>query len=381
MIWLPRAIRSPEGRRFRLLVAAACLSGLVAATTAAAVTSRSTVAPASSSPPTISGAPAVGGTLTANPGTWSGSTPISFQYQWRICDGNGGACRDLAGATASTYKPKEGDIGSTLRIRVIAANGDGSASATSVPTARIVTATAAPVNTEPPTISGDQVVGGTVKADPGKWSGATPITFGYQWIVCDGNGGACHDASGATSQSFQPVTGHFGNTLRVRVTAQNPGGTTSVTSVPTAKIAAAPGTPAVSGCPKPAEGAQSVAVADVVSPARLQVDRFQLVAGRLNARLRSFSIRVHVSDTCGQSVNGANVYVTAVPYNQVTIPRELPTDGNGWATLAFDRLSGFPAAREQRLMVMFVRARKPGESLLAGVSTRRLISLPVYLRG
>jgi len=119
----------------------------------------------------------------------------------------------------------------------------------------------------------------------------------------------------------------------------------------------------------------------VVSPARLQVDRFQIVSGRLNAGLRSFSIRVHVSDTCGQAVNGANVYVTAVPYNQITIPREVPTDGNGWAALTFDRLAGFPATREQRLMVMFVRARKPGGSLLAGVSTRRLISLRVNLRG
>ena len=61
--------------------------------------------------------------------------------------------------------------------------------------------------------------------------------------------------------------------------------------------------------------------------------------------------------------------------------RSVTTDGNGWVTLNFDRLSGYPATRQQRLMVMFVRARKPGDSLLAGISTRRLISLPVHLRG
>lgn len=47
---------------------------------------------------------------------------------------------------------------------------------------------------------------------------------------------------------------------------------------------------------------------------------------------------------------------TAVPYRQVTIPAESTTDPSGWVTMNFGRLAGFPASRDQQLMVMFVRA-------------------------
>ena len=72
-------------------------------------------------------------------------------------------------------------------------------------------------------------------------------------------------------------------------------------------------------------------------------------------------------------------YATAVPYNQFSNPPETPTGSDGWAELRFQRLSGFPVSSHQQLIALLARARKPGESLLGGISTRRLFSLRVNL--
>jgi hypothetical protein len=242
--------------------------------------------------------------------------------------------------------------------------------------------TAPPTNQSPPTISGTAQVGNTLTADTGNWTNQTSFT--YQWRRCDKDGGSCSDISGATGKTYTLANVDSGNTLRVVVTAKNADGSTSRTSVPTAVVqpAATPTPtpqPAATGCPKTTQGLSSVAVADVASPARLQIDAFSASPNVIPGSMHSFQLRVHVTDTCGQPVSGANVYATAVPYNQVSIPSEQPTGSDGWITLTFNRLGGFPASSHQQLMAFFIRASKPGDNILAGVSTRRLVSVRVNL--
>src|SRR6266702_3293819 len=53
------------------------------------------VAPSNTAPPAISGTPQVGSQFTSSNGTWSGTTPITYTYQWSRCDTNGGSCAQI----------------------------------------------------------------------------------------------------------------------------------------------------------------------------------------------------------------------------------------------------------------------------------------------
>ncbi|HTK22984.1 MAG TPA: hypothetical protein VL264_02030 [Gaiella sp.] len=236
--------------------------------------------------------------------------------------------------------------------------------------------TAKPTNTRPPTISGKAQVGQTLTANEGQWTG-NPTDFDYSWRRCDADGGSCSLISGANQKTYLLKDVDKGNTLRVRVTAQNADGNTVSTSVPTAVVTEAPTPPPASNCDKPGGG--TVAIGDVKSPNRLLVDKQSLDPNVVGGSSQQLVARFHVTACNGKSVQGALVYVTAVPYNQFSIPAEAPTGGDGWAELRMNRLRGFPAANRQQLLVMFVRAREPGGNVLGGISTRRLVSFPVNL--
>jgi hypothetical protein len=239
----------------------------------------------------------------------------------------------------------------------------------------------APHNTAPPAISGTPTQGQALTSSTGTWNGTTPLSYAYSWRRCDSTGGSCSAISGATAAMYTLTNADVGATVRVRVTASNGAGSTGSTSVPSAVIAAGTTTtttttpaPPATGCPS---GTGTVNVSQLSLPARLLINSVSSTPSVIGKSIQSFTLRVLVGDTCNQTVQGALVYVTAVPYNMFAIPTEVSTDSTGVATLTMDRLKGFPVSSKQTSLVLFVRARKDGENLLAGISVRRLVSLQV----
>src|SRR5262249_52998312 len=91
----------------------------------------STPGPANSVAPSITGATQPGQTLTAAPGTWSGSP--SFTYQWLRCSDTM-TCTNITDATASTYELTDADAPSDIRVLVTATASGATASKFSAPT-------------------------------------------------------------------------------------------------------------------------------------------------------------------------------------------------------------------------------------------------------
>lgn len=201
------------------------------------------VGPANTAAPSISGTAQSGDTLTADPGTWTGDTPIAFTYAWSD------------GASGKTDKLTDSDVGNNVSVTVTASNDGGSANATSasvgpvqaVPPPPPPPPPVAPSNTVLPKITGTAQQGDTLTASQGTWTGDTPISFSYLW------------SDGTTGSSDTLGASDVGNNVSVTVTASNDGGSAHATSSSVGPVAATPPPPppppnstvGVGGAPSP----------------------------------------------------------------------------------------------------------------------------------
>jgi hypothetical protein len=343
---------------------AALVGTLVAALAVTAVALGVTrAAPSNKSLPSISGAARDGSILTASTGSWANS-PKDFNYQWLTCDTDAGNCTPIAGANSRQYTVQTVDVGHRIRVTVKATNADGSGNATSRPTDVVQATGSAPKNTAPPTVSGTQQEDQTLTASNGSWTGTPAPTFSYTWQRCAGTGGNCADISGATAQTYKLTSADVAHTVRVNVVAKNSRGTTLASSSETGLIA-----PAKAG--GGTGGGAAISVAQVSLPNRLVIDGVRFSPTPIRSR-GPVVARFHVSDTRGFGIQGALVYALGLPYGWTSNAAEAPTDATGWATVTLTPTARMPVGRPGALVV-FVRARKPGDNLLAGVSTRRLV--------
>ena len=204
--------------------------------------------PLNTGAPAISGTPQRGYTLSAGAGVWDG-VDNAYAYQWQGST-DGTTWTSIPGATGATYTLAPSDEGTQLRILVSATNEDGSASASSAPTAAI--AAAPPVNTGAPTISGAARRGVTLASIEGTWSGVAN-SYSYQWQR-SADGSTWSNIAGATSSAYTLAVADEGDEVRLLVTASNPDGSVPAASGPTGTVqATAPvntAAPAVTGTPQ-----------------------------------------------------------------------------------------------------------------------------------
>jgi hypothetical protein len=332
---------------------------------------RSQAPPQPRGEPRIVGNAIEGRRVSAANASWTGTAPLRFTYHWLRCDTSGGGangvnCTGIAHAFGQTYVVRRADVGWRLRVRVTATNAEGSAASTSNASAIVLAAPAAgaPRNTAPPTIAGTPQVGQSLTASNGSWAGAEPQTYSYHWRRCDATGGNCSDISGASASTYALTSADEGRTLRVRVTARNTRGAASSTSVPSAVVAKAE-----------APSGTTISINDVSLPNRLLIDGLSFNPLPLRSR-QTFTARFHLSDSRNHSVQGALVFVVAIPFGTATTPREAVTGPDGWVTFQLTPTSRVRFDRPGSI-VMFVRARKPSDRLIGGVSTRRLVNLGI----
>ena len=209
-------------------------------------------APANSFRPSVSGTASSGSTLFALNGTWTGSTPLTFSYEWRRCNASGGSCVAIPGETSSSYVVQSADVGATIVVAVTAKNASGSATAVSGPTSVVTggggSSAVRPAVRTLPSITGAFVNGGLLRANPGQWTGTTPISFSYAWQRCPATGTTCTAITSATKQTYTLTTTDVGKRIRLVVTADNAAGSSEAQSTMSSKVAAkAPAGKRISG--------------------------------------------------------------------------------------------------------------------------------------
>jgi hypothetical protein len=186
--------------------------------------------------PTISGPLSVGSTLVGDTGNWTGSTPVTFTYQWKRCNPAGGnGCIAIPGATAQSYTTVTTDLNARLRLFVTASSPAGTAVAASAPSGQITNQ----VSLILPTITGSLAIGSTASATTGSVGGGlgpAPLTYAFVWQRCDTVGYACVPVVGVTGPTYPVTNADSGHTLRVVVTATNTSGSATATSLATPVI-------------------------------------------------------------------------------------------------------------------------------------------------
>ena len=180
-------------------------------------------------------------------------------------------------------------------------------------------------------------------------------------VLADTTSSTDSTSTGSTSSSTSSST----TTTSSSTSTSTPATTTTTSTTTTTTTPAGP-----EGQIRLANGKISIPVTSVTLPARLVIDGVRFTPNVVTSRRAPVSVRVHVSDTRGFWVRGALVFARSTPLVTST-PAEQVTNQSGYVTLSMFPRATFPL-RSGYHVQFFLRTRKDGDSLLSGVSSRRL---------
>ena len=202
-------------------------------------------------PPVISGIPRVGQTLSSTDTVWSGGATTTGGWAWDRCTDSVSldTCTLIPGLSwaSHVYLVTSDDIGMVIRVTQYTIVSlppplyQTTVVSHSAPTAVITAASKPPDRSKPastvlPTITGKAKAGKKLTVSRGKWTGAGPIGYKYQWKRCNRKLRDCRVIRGATKTTFTLSMKYVGQRLEAVVTATNSAGKTSVTSKPTVVV-------------------------------------------------------------------------------------------------------------------------------------------------
>ena len=180
-------------------------------------------------------------------------------------------------------------------------------------------------------------------------------------VLADTTSSTGSTSTGSTSNSTSSST----STTTSSSTSTSTPASTTTSTVTTTTTPSGP-----EGQIRLSNGKISIPVTSVTLPARLVIDGVRFTPGVVTSRRAPVSVRVHVSDTRGFWVRGALVFARSTPLVTST-PTEQVTNQSGYVTLSMFPRATFPLKPGYHVQ-FFLRTRKDGDSLLAGISSRRL---------
>jgi hypothetical protein len=125
---------------------------------------------------------------------------------------------NISGATTASYYVSQADLNQYLRVAVTAINEVGGSTIYSGFSAQVA-ATAPPINTSAPMVSGASYETSVINlVSKGQWSGIEESKLLTQWQICS-TAISCIDIPTATTPTYTATSADIGKTIRVKIIA------------------------------------------------------------------------------------------------------------------------------------------------------------------